>query len=275
MCVCVCVRVCVCVCVYVHVSCSLPPTGWLYHTVPAVSNPSADAHNKAIELLKLAVGADPSSGRTWYFLGRWGHWWCVTIQSIPTPPSPLFPPSLQVPCGPGACPRGVHGVPAGCQQTGGGPGQRLVLHRVSLRSSSSYPLSLLPCLPPSLTHSLLPSLPHFLPLFPSLSLPYSLTPSFPLSLLHSLTPSLPSLSLSPLSPSLTHSLPHSLSPSFTHSLPHSLSPSSLPPCSVLYHNMSQPRDSLQSYLCAVYLDPTQPSAWVDMGCLYESIAQPV
>ena len=48
----------------------------------------------------------------------------------------------------------------------------------------------------------------------------------------------------------------------------------LSPRSVLYHNMGQPRDSLQSYLCAVYLDPTHVSAWTDLGCLYESVAQP-
>ena len=39
--------------------------------------------------------------------------------------------------------------------------------------------------------------------------------------------------------------------------------------------MAQPRDSLQSYLCAVYLDPYNLASWINMGCLYEAMAQPV
>ena len=44
--------------------------GWLYHCVPEVSIPAENANQQAIELLKLAVGADHTSGQTWYFLGR-------------------------------------------------------------------------------------------------------------------------------------------------------------------------------------------------------------
>lgn len=45
--------------------------------------------------------------------------------------------------------------------------------------------------------------------------------------------------------------------------------------SLLYQKVSQPKDSLQSYLCAVYLDPQSLASWVNMGCLYESAAQPM
>ena len=45
--------------------------------------------------------------------------------------------------------------------------------------------------------------------------------------------------------------------------------------SLLYHKMNQPMDSLQSYLCAVYLDLFNMSCWINLGCLYESVAQPV
>jgi histone demethylase len=48
---------------------TLRQLGWLYHTVPHIfsfSNPSL----KAIELLKLAVGANPQCPLSWYLLGR-------------------------------------------------------------------------------------------------------------------------------------------------------------------------------------------------------------
>ncbi len=44
---------------------------------------------------------------------------------------------------------------------------------------------------------------------------------------------------------------------------------------ILYHNMGQTKDSLQSYVCAVYLDSSRHEAWTDMGCLYESVSQPM
>lgn len=44
--------------------------GWIYHTVPQVSSVTENPHSKAIDLLKLAVGANPTCGLAWYFLGR-------------------------------------------------------------------------------------------------------------------------------------------------------------------------------------------------------------
>ena len=60
------------------------------------------------------------------------------------------------------------------------------------------------------------------------------------------------------------------------SLPLSFS-SSCPPSlpSILYHSMGQPKDSLQAYLCALYLDPLSLACWTDLGCLYEAVSQPV
>lgn len=46
------------------------PVGWLYHTVPEIASLTENATTKTVELLKLAVGADPSSSQAWYFLGR-------------------------------------------------------------------------------------------------------------------------------------------------------------------------------------------------------------
>ena len=54
----------------VSVSAFLFPSGWLYHTVPQVATPGENPHAKAIELLNLAVGANPSCSQAWYFLGR-------------------------------------------------------------------------------------------------------------------------------------------------------------------------------------------------------------
>ena len=39
--------------------------------MPEICHPNEDPHNKAVDLLKLAVGADPFCGQTWYFLGRY------------------------------------------------------------------------------------------------------------------------------------------------------------------------------------------------------------
>ena len=55
---------------YLSVCPPLPLTGWLYHTVPQVASHGETPNIKAIELLKLAVGANPSCGQAWYFLGR-------------------------------------------------------------------------------------------------------------------------------------------------------------------------------------------------------------
>ena len=71
------------------------------------------------------------------------------------------------------------------------------------------------------------------------------------------------LSLSP-SPSLL-----SLSLSYPYHLPSFLLHS------ILYHSMGQPKDSLQAYLCALYLDPLSLPCWTDLGCLYEAVSQPV
>uniref|UniRef100_A0A1X7VP21 JmjC domain-containing protein n=1 Tax=Amphimedon queenslandica TaxID=400682 RepID=A0A1X7VP21_AMPQE len=49
---------------------ALRQLGWLYHTVPQVASHGETPNIKAIELLKLAVGANPSCGQAWYFLGR-------------------------------------------------------------------------------------------------------------------------------------------------------------------------------------------------------------
>lgn len=44
--------------------------GWLYHTLPGLAGTGENSHSKAIELLKLAVGANHTCGQAWYFLGR-------------------------------------------------------------------------------------------------------------------------------------------------------------------------------------------------------------
>ena len=45
--------------------------------------------------------------------------------------------------------------------------------------------------------------------------------------------------------------------------------------SILYHSIGQPKDSLQAYLCALYLEPHSLTCWSDLGCLYEAVSQPL
>ena len=42
----------------------------------------------------------------------------------------------------------------------------------------------------------------------------------------------------------------------------------------MYQQQSQPLDAVQAYICAVQFDKSHPSAWINLGILYESYNQP-
>lgn len=47
----------------------IAPSGWMHHTVEQLGD-KANKNSYAIQCLQKSLEADPSSGQTWYFLGR-------------------------------------------------------------------------------------------------------------------------------------------------------------------------------------------------------------
>jgi len=46
------------------------PPGWMHHTVEQLGD-KAGRDSYAIQCLQKSLEADPNSGQTWYFLGRY------------------------------------------------------------------------------------------------------------------------------------------------------------------------------------------------------------